>query len=76
MTQTKILNIEGMTCAHCAGAVTKALNAVTGVTEAKVDLETKTAAVTLSGAVTDDALRAAVEEAGYTLTGIKYTANG
>jgi Cu2+-exporting ATPase/Cu+-exporting ATPase len=70
LTMTKTLTIEGMVCMHCVGAVTKALNAVGGVIEAKVDLESKTASIEVSGGVTDDMLRKAVEDAGYELVGV------
>ena len=42
-----------------------------GVSAVKVDLAGKQAAVTLSGAVEDSALRDAVTEAGYEVTGIE-----
>ena len=60
----RTIKIEGMMCTHCSGAVEKALNALDGVS-ATVDLESKTASVRAEPQVTDDALRAAVEEAGY-----------
>jgi Cu+-exporting ATPase len=59
--------IEGMMCAHCQAHVSKALNALPGVTAA-VDLETKTATVT--GEVSDEAITAAVTEAGYQVVSI------
>jgi len=68
---TKTVFIEGMMCMHCAAHVTKALNGVEGVKETKVDLDRKNATVTLDKAVSDEALKAAVTEAGYTVTGIK-----
>ena len=64
----KKVMIEGMMCQHCVAHVTKALNALPGVT-AVVDLDSKSAVVT--GDVSDDAIRAAVEEAGYEVTGIR-----
>lgn len=67
--KNKVLNIEGMSCAHCSARVEKALNALDGV-EAKVSLEEKTAQVKLTGEVSDDTLKKAVEEAGYEVTGI------
>ena len=48
----------------------KALAAVPGVSAAVADLESKTATVTLAAPVDDAALKAAVEEAGYQVTGI------
>jgi copper chaperone len=35
---TTTLEIEGMTCGHCVAAVTRALETVTGVERAEVDL--------------------------------------
>ena len=64
----KKVMIEGMMCQHCVAHVTKTLNALPGVT-AVVDLDSKSAVVT--GDVSDDAIRAAVEEAGYEVTGIR-----
>ena len=69
-TMTKTLKIEGMSCMHCAGAVTKALKSADGVSGAEVDLEGKSATVEISGTVTDEALRSLVEDAGYTVIDI------
>ncbi|MGI6299432.1 MAG: heavy-metal-associated domain-containing protein [Saccharofermentanales bacterium] len=60
----KEIKIEGMTCAHCQARVEKALNALPGV-KAEVNLQTKSAVVTLAEALADDVLLAAVREAGY-----------
>ena len=67
-TMTKVLKIDGMMCEHCVAHVKKALEGVAGVSAADVSLEKKQAAVTLSGDVSDAALKSAVEEAGYTVT--------
>ena len=69
-TMTKTMTINGMMCAHCQAHVEKALNALDGV-EAKVDLEAKTATVTLSKEVSDDLLKNAVTEAGYEVVSIQ-----
>ena len=61
----KSIVVEGMMCKHCQMAVEKALMNVDGVTEAKVDLEKKTATVSLSGEVSDDTLMSTITEAGY-----------
>ncbi|MEA5143351.1 MAG: heavy metal translocating P-type ATPase [Oscillibacter sp.] len=66
----KTMKIEGMMCAHCSSRVEGALNALPGVS-AKVDLEQKSAHVELSAAVSDETLRHAVEDAGYTVTCIQ-----
>ncbi|MCI8497610.1 MAG: heavy metal translocating P-type ATPase [Clostridiales bacterium] len=62
----KIIHVDGMSCAHCQASVEKALSALDGVADAKVDLKKKTATVTLSADVADDALKAAVTDAGFT----------
>ena len=64
----KTVTIEGMMCAHCVANVEKALTALPGV-KATVDLTSGTAVV--EGDVTDEAIRAAVTEAGYTVKGIQ-----
>ncbi len=69
-TMTKILTVEGMQCGHCKSHVEKALNTLSGVSSVLVDLEAKTATVTLTDAVTDAVLQSAVEEAGYTVVSI------
>ncbi|HEY0962568.1 MAG TPA: heavy metal translocating P-type ATPase [Pseudomonadales bacterium] len=61
------LQIEGMTCASCAGRVEKALNKVPGVAGAAVNLASETATVTGSG-FDSSALIAAVDRAGYKAT--------
>ena len=62
----KVIEVEGMMCAHCQMHVQKALAAVEGVIEAAVDLEAKKAVVKLSQEVSDETLMKAVEDAGYT----------
>ena len=63
-----ILQVEGMSCAHCVQHVKEGLEAVSGVTSADVNLKTKTAAVEHGDEVTLAMLKAAVEEAGYEVT--------
>jgi heavy metal translocating P-type ATPase len=62
----KIISVDGMHCAHCQASVEKALSAVEGVSSCKVNLEKKTATVTLSSDVPDDVLTGAVTAAGFT----------
>ena len=68
---TRILSVGGMSCSHCEAAVKKALESLDGVVSAEVSHESGSAEVVLSAAVADDALRAAVEAEGYTVTGIR-----
>lgn len=61
------LPVEGMTCASCVSRVEKALSAIPGVSEASVNLATEAATVRADQGVALNALRAAVEKAGYTV---------
>lgn len=63
----KTIVIEGMMCMHCKTHVENALNSLDGVT-ATVDLDAKTAIVT--GDVSNEVLKKAVEDAGYTVVSI------
>ena len=61
-----VLEIDGMTCNHCVMRVTKALEGIKSVKEAKVSLADKKADVSFKSAKVDDkVLVDAVEEAGY-----------
>ena len=66
----KKLIIEGMSCSHCSGRVEAALNALGGVS-AKVNLEEKTATVTLNQSISDEILIKSVTDAGYTVKEIR-----
>jgi copper chaperone len=60
------LRVTGMTCGHCQAKVEKALNGVTGVYTAIVDLPDGEAEVDFDDdSVTTDQLVAAVVKAGY-----------
>lgn len=60
-----VLKIEGMSCEHCVKHVTGALEALAGVDSARVSLKTNSAEVEHDAALSLEALKAAVEEAGY-----------
>ncbi len=64
-TMTKTLNVTGMMCQHCVAHVKKALEGVDGVSAVDVNLEAGTATVEAADSVTDEALVAAVVDAGY-----------
>lgn len=68
---TKKIIIEGMSCGHCSGHVTRALKELKGVIEATVDLKDKSALVQLDNNVDDGQLKAAVEDAGYEVVAIE-----
>jgi copper chaperone CopZ len=62
--------VAGMTCSHCVSSVTEELSALDGVEGVAVDLRPgalSTVVVTASRPLGGDEVRAAVEEAGYTL---------
>lgn len=62
--------VTGMTCGHCVSAVREEISALAGVTAVEVDLNpgaTSTVTVTSDGALTSEAVAAAVDEAGYSL---------
>lgn len=65
----KKMVIEGMSCGHCQKRVEDALNKIDGVMAA-VNLEQKTAKVTLTKEVPESALKSAVEDAGYEVVSI------
>ena len=64
------LKIEGMMCEHCKKHVEEALNAMEGV-KAAVNLETKSAEVTMDKEIPDAAFAEVIEKAGYQLTGVE-----
>jgi copper chaperone len=66
---TASYTVVGMTCGHCVNAVTEEVGAVPGVTAVDVDLASGGLTVTSTEPVDDDAVRAAVEEAGYQIAG-------
>ncbi len=74
-TMKKTIRIEGMMCEHCVKHVTEALFKVEGVKHADVKLGKRskpgTAEVELLSEVSNEALSAAVTDAGYTVVGIE-----
>lgn len=67
---TQTVNVSGMTCQHCVHSVTEEVGAIDGVTNVAVDLNAGGASVvtvTADAPVTDEALAAAITEAGYAI---------
>ena len=60
----KNYTVEGMTCGHCVSSVKEEVGEITGVTAVDVTLETGAVQVTGED-FTDEAVKAAVVEAGY-----------
>ncbi|HEX2274113.1 MAG TPA: heavy-metal-associated domain-containing protein [Acidimicrobiales bacterium] len=64
MTETTY-SVAGMTCDHCARAVSTEVSNIPGVSAVTVDVPTGTVRVTSEQPVDEAVFRAAVEEAGY-----------
>ncbi|MGI9604825.1 MAG: heavy-metal-associated domain-containing protein [Acidimicrobiales bacterium] len=60
---TTTYSVPDMSCAHCEKAITDEVSAVAGVESVSIDLDAKT--VTVAGGAADDAIRGAIDEAGY-----------
>jgi copper ion binding protein len=59
--------VTGMTCDHCVRAVTEEIERLPGVNAVDVDLATGRVTVRSDAHIDDDAVAAAVDEAGYEL---------
>jgi len=64
---TATYNVVGMTCGHCVASVTEEVTALPGVTDVSVELDSGLLTVTGDAAQDTEAVRLAVEEAGYLL---------
>ena len=67
MAVTSTYAVTGMTCQHCVNAVTSELTELAGVRDVRVDLGSGAVTVTSDAPLDQDAVRAAVDEAGYEL---------
>ncbi len=63
MSEDRTFTVTGMTCGHCKASVTTEVLQVEGVQAVDVDLDSGT--LTVRGDAADDAIRKAVDEAGY-----------
>lgn len=64
-----VYSVSGMTCGHCESAVTKEVTAIPGVTSVTAVAQTGLVTVASAAPLDDEAVRAAVDEAGYDLVG-------
>jgi copper chaperone len=74
MAVTTTYTVSGMTCGHCASAVTEEVSRLPGVESVDVALVSggdSAVTVTSTAPLDEGALRAAVDEAGYELTGTR-----
>ncbi len=63
MSQTREYTVHGMTCNHCVLSVTEEVGEVAGVDDVSVELAS--GRLVVRGSADDDAVRAAVAEAGH-----------
>ncbi|MGY5764114.1 heavy-metal-associated domain-containing protein [Brachybacterium sp. DNPG3] len=64
---TSTFGVAGLTCGHCVSAVTEEISALDGVSDVRVDLVSggvSTVTITAAAEITDEAVAAAVDEAG------------
>ncbi|MER5846029.1 heavy-metal-associated domain-containing protein [Streptomyces sp. NPDC002012] len=66
---TTVYQVSGMTCGHCEGAVSEEISGIDGVTSVKAVAATGQVTVVSRAPLAEDAVRAAVDEAGYELVG-------
>ena len=67
MAVTTLYTVTGMTCGHCVQAVTDEISELPGVESVDVVLDTGAVTVVSDQPLTEDAVAAAVDEAGYAL---------
>jgi copper chaperone len=63
------INVKGMSCGHCAAAVTKALQSLPGVTQVQVDLDSGRVTYQSQGQASREDVVQAVKAAGYEVAG-------
>jgi len=61
-------NVEGMSCQHCVAAVTRAIHERDAAAQVQVDLQA--GRVSVESSQSADVLKAAIDDAGYTVVGI------
>ncbi|MBW1603075.1 heavy-metal-associated domain-containing protein [Streptomyces sp. JJ66] len=66
---TTTYEVSGMSCAHCEKAIAEEIGGLAGVTEVRADAGSGRVTVSSAGEPHDDAVREAVDEAGYELVG-------
>ncbi len=59
------ITVKGMSCGHCAAAVTKALEALPGVSQVQVDLATGRVTFTNANPIPPEELARVIKVAGY-----------
>jgi copper chaperone CopZ len=68
---TTVYEVKGMTCGHCEGAVSGEISEIAGVSSVQAVAASGLVTVVSEAALDEAAVRAAVDEAGYELVGVK-----
>ncbi|MFK4146336.1 heavy-metal-associated domain-containing protein [Streptomyces sp. NPDC004065] len=68
-TVTTVYKVSGMSCGHCEGSVSAEISAIAGVDSVKAVASTGEVTVVSAAPLDDEAVRAAVDEAGFELVG-------
>ncbi|MFB9462108.1 heavy-metal-associated domain-containing protein [Streptomyces cinereospinus] len=66
---TAVYQVSGMSCGHCEGAVSGELSRLPGVSSVRAVAASGEVTVVSSAALDEEAVRAAVDEAGFELVG-------
>jgi copper chaperone len=69
---TQVFKVSGMTCGHCVASVTEEISEIAGVSKVTIELVPEgvsDVSVDSSDVLDVEAVRAAVDEAGYELVG-------
>lgn len=61
--------VSGMSCGHCEGAIRSELSEIEGVSEVQASSQDGLVTVVSTHQLTEEAVREAVDEAGYELVG-------
>lgn len=67
MSATATFTVTGMTCGHCVQAVTEEIESIDGVEKVEVELASGSVTVVSAEPIAEQAVAAAVDEAGYSL---------
>ncbi|MEV5476436.1 heavy-metal-associated domain-containing protein [Streptomyces sp. NPDC052207] len=66
---TTVYKVSGMSCGHCEGSVSGEISAITGVSAVTAVASTGEVTVVSAAPLADEAVQAAVDEAGFELVG-------
>jgi copper chaperone CopZ len=68
-TVTTVYKVTGMSCGHCEGSVSAEISELPGVSSVQAVASTGEVTVTSAAPLDEEAVRAAVDEAGFELAG-------